>query len=194
MSPFFFVISLFAFLVANGRGKEGGIKLPRDDKTRIHKDDETKTRTFVGFPVVFCLFVRVFFFCLFRSHQRKRHAILGRKKNSKATTKKKQRRKRFLRAVRFFLKGNRYHSRWIFSFLLLRLRLSLLISEMIESADEPHCYFRGYAVYKFNDYIAHGTRQQYWEEPFTKAVMEGIQVRFTEFFFNHVIDFGSSLT
>jgi hypothetical protein len=43
-------------------------------------------------------------------------------------------------------------------------------------ADEPHCYFRGYAVYKFNDYIAHGTRQQYWEEPFTKAVMEGIQV------------------
>lgn len=43
--------------------------------------------------------------------------------------------------------------------------------------DEPHCYFRGYAVYKFNDYIAHGTRQQYWEEPFTKAVMEGIQVR-----------------
>lgn len=43
---------------------------------------------------------------------------------------------------------------------------------------EPHCYFRGYAVYKFNDYIAHGTRQQYWEEQFTKAVMEGIQVQF----------------
>jgi len=42
---------------------------------------------------------------------------------------------------------------------------------------EPHCYFRGYAVYKFNDYIAHGTRQQYWEEQFTKAVMEGIQDR-----------------
>ncbi len=44
------------------------------------------------------------------------------------------------------------------------------------NSGEPHCYFRGFAVYKFNDYIAHGTRQQYWEEPFTKAVMEGIQV------------------
>ena len=42
---------------------------------------------------------------------------------------------------------------------------------------EPHCFFRGYPLYKFNDYIAHGTRQQYWEEPFTKAVMEGIQDR-----------------
>ncbi len=46
---------------------------------------------------------------------------------------------------------------------------------------EPHCFFRGFAVYKFNDYIAHGTRQQYWEEPFTKAVMEGIQVYFIYF-------------
>ncbi|KAI9563702.1 hypothetical protein GHT06_011166 [Daphnia sinensis] len=44
-----------------------------------------------------------------------------------------------------------------------------------QEKSEPHCFFRGYAVYKFNDYIAHGTRQQYWEEPFTKAVMEGIQ-------------------
>ena len=194
MSPFFFVISLFAFLVANGRGNEGGIKLPRDDKTRIHKDDETKTRTFVGFPVVFCLFVRGFFFASSVLIKGNGTRFLVEKKIQRQQQKKKQRRKRFLRAVRFFLKGNRYHSRWIFSFLLLRLRLSLLISEMIESADEPHCYFRGYAVYKFNDYIAHGTRQQYWEEPFTKAVMEGIQVRFTEFFFNHVIDFGSSLT
>ncbi|KAK4026882.1 hypothetical protein OUZ56_015906 [Daphnia magna] len=46
-----------------------------------------------------------------------------------------------------------------------------------QEKSEPHCFFRGYAVYKFNDYIAHGTRQQYWEEPFTKAVMEGIQDR-----------------
>nr|CAH0108567.1 unnamed protein product [Daphnia galeata] len=46
-----------------------------------------------------------------------------------------------------------------------------------QEKSEPHCFFRGFAVYKFNDYIAHGTRQQYWEEPFTKAVMEGIQDR-----------------
>ncbi|EFX73002.1 hypothetical protein DAPPUDRAFT_299764 [Daphnia pulex] len=40
-------------------------------------------------------------------------------------------------------------------------------------------FFRGFIVYKFNDYIAqcHGNRQQYWEEPFTQAVLKGIQDR-----------------
>ena len=147
-----------------------------------------------AFQLCFVFLFGFFFFCLFRSHQRKRHAILGRKKNSKATTKKKTKKKKISKGRPFFPK---------------RKSISLEMDLFFPSSS-PSPFF----AHLGNDWIGRRTAllfsglrrlqvQRLHRARNAAAVLGGAlhQSRHGghpgevyRVFFNHVIDFGSSLT